>query len=129
MKVANHDLVKIIFVGIENHVPTVVWATVIAVEQNGRIVVSTDSVQSVIPADVQNGVIGAGLTKEALSYLAQHHWETEAEPTLLLRESLQAEAKANPDVVGGQPSILALTEAGAHWINRGACNNQKSAGP
>jgi len=129
MGVANHDLVKVIFVGMENHVPTVVWATVVAVEQNGRVVVSVDSVQSVIPAEVQNGVVGAGHTKEALRYLAEHHWETVTDPAPLLHQSLLAEAKANPDAVGGPTTILTFGEAGAHWIDGGACRIQHPGGP
>jgi hypothetical protein len=121
MKVANRDLVKIIFVGVENHVPTVVWATLVAEERDGRIVVSTDTVKSVIPAEVRDGVVGAGLSKDAISYLAEHHWETAGDPVPLLRESLRAQGRANSHGVGGHVSVLRFSEAGAEWIERGPC--------
>ena len=124
MKVANRDLVKIIFVGVENHVPTVVWATLVAEERDGRIVVSTDTVKSVIPAEVRDGVVGAGLTKNAIGYLAERHWETAADPVPLLRESVLAEGKAKPGAAGGHVSMLRFIETGAEWIDRGACNSQ-----
>lgn len=124
MKVANHDLVKIVFVGIEKHVPTVVWATLVAEEQAGRIVVSTDTLKSVIPAEVRDGVVGAGRTKEALEYLGAHHWETGADPVPLLRESLQAEA--GPHAASGTISVLRFSETGAEWVDRGKCNQLDS---
>lgn len=126
MKVANHDLVKIIFVGVENHVPTVVWATLVAEEDAGRILVSTDTLKSVIPAEVRDGVVGAGLSKGAFSYLADHHWETAADPVPLLRESVLAEGKATPHGVGGAVSVLRFSEAGAEWIERGLCQAQEA---
>jgi hypothetical protein len=121
LKAANHDLIKIIFVGVENHVPTVVWATIIAEETSGRIVVSVDTLKSIIPAEVRDGVVGAGFTTDAFNYLAQHHWETVTDPVSLLRESLRAAEKANPKDVGGTPSIITFTEKGEHWIDEGVC--------
>lgn len=129
MKVANHDLVKIIFVGIENHVPTVVWATVVAEEHSGRITVSTDTLKSLIPAEVRDGVVGAGLTKDAFKYLGEHQWESVDDPVPLLRESVRAEETANPHAVGGPISILRFSEAGADWVDSARCSQRDSKRP
>jgi hypothetical protein len=114
-----NSLLQIVFVGFEEEHPAFVWASLTAREVNGRVVV--DGTVEEPPRDQSSGLLGIGETIQAQEYIRKNGSRLATDPIGVIRESIIVQELAEPQMVGGNVSILQISRDGKQWIDKGVC--------
>ena len=116
-----HCLIQIAFAGIERGRATFVWTCMTAIEADGQIMISGTPDEAPLKGDPLADMVLLGETTEAASYIRKHKSELNGDPIAVIRQSIVYQESAEPQMVGGEVSILELSSSGAKWVDKGEC--------
>jgi hypothetical protein len=112
---------EVVFVGLEESQPTIVWANFIATESRGAIVVSAIPNSPEEPSvERPFGFLGMGEFSEAERYIRANGSKLSTDTVGVIRNSMAAEEKVSK-IVGSPFTIIRLDASGVAWVDRGKC--------
>jgi len=112
---------EIVFVGIERRRPTFVWVCIGGREVNGQIILDGTSQQASTTVDPLGDVLLLGESEAAKSYIVDRRSKLNTDPIGVLRGSIVVEELEKPQLVGGEISIVEISDNGLTWIDKGKC--------